>query len=251
MNVNIFKRFIWSLYEFKNIATFRFEKIRKSILYLFTLMLILAIPYAVIMAVDSQHAVNQLNNSEYVESLNFNYEGDSLTFNDHEELYEDDDISIAITQEGFENASNSIILYLQENEATLITERNHYSFLYDDVLTNGDFNLLELVQGLDQFILTLIFVSSFIYLILSIVIKLAEVSLLALAGLVGIKSINRQATYSEVWKLSVYVVTLPTLIVSLIQWTGFQQDISGIIFWLGSFIILYMVLKNIPQQKEQ
>ncbi|WP_017185824.1 DUF1189 family protein [Alkalibacillus haloalkaliphilus] len=249
MKVNIIKRFVWSLSNFKNVAKLRSEKISKPIVYLITLMFLLAIPYAAIMAFDSQQAVNQISESTIAEELTGHFDGDTVNLDEDRSLVEEGNTSIAFTEEGFEQAEGNVVLYFQSDQATLVTDRNHYSFLYDDVISSGDFTLQQIVDGLDQFILTLILVSTIIYFFISFVIKLAEVTLLGFAGFIGNKSLNREAQFSGIWKLAVYVATLPTIIVSIIQWTGIQQNLSGIIFWLGSFIIMYLVLKHIPKQQ--
>ncbi|WP_027963447.1 DUF1189 family protein [Halalkalibacillus halophilus] len=250
MKVNMIKRFSWSIHNFKKASALRIEKVGKSIWYLLLFMLLLTIPYVTTLVIDANQSLNQLQDNEEIQDLSFTYQRSGLSYDGSEDVIEHHNLAIVFDESLITEVDQDTVLLMQEEQGTLFTNRNSYTFLYESMFANGEsFTIEQLGSELLNFILVLMILSTAIYYCLSVFIKLAEITLLAFGGFIINRNLKRNVNYAQLWKLSVYAITIPTIIVTTIQTTGMNQNYSGVIFWIGSFIILYMILSKVPKKK--
>ncbi|PKR79002.1 hypothetical protein CEY16_04435 [Halalkalibacillus sediminis] len=244
--INMFKRFYWSLLQFKKVSALRIEKVGKSIGFVFFLMMLLTFPYAINLTLDATQALSSIEKASETEDSTFTYNEEEQSA-DEEIIFENDSLIITTVEDDFTSKKN--ILFLNHNQGMLKTPSNSYSFMYSSMFSEGEtFTLDDLHSELANFIYVLLILSVVTFYLLSTTVKFVEVSLLSLGGLMGNKSMKRNLNYAQIWKLSAYAVTVPSIVVFIYDRFASQQMISGFLFWIGSFVILYFISSFVPKK---
>ncbi|GGD04721.1 DUF1189 family protein [Pontibacillus salipaludis] len=87
--------------------------------------------------------------------------------------------------------------------------------------------------------------------VISTSIKFFDVSILAFIGL-GINAyLKRNIQYRHTWALSAYAITIPTLLLAIVENFGFILAGDYVIYMAISTIILYVILQSIPKPKHR
>lgn len=172
--------FIKSLYSLKSIAMFRFQKIEKTISYLFVLSFIVSIPTLALFLISF---FNNIKTGQFFEFGNLLHE-----LNDAEA-----------------NATGIVPVFL---------------FL------------------------------TCLFLLLSIaMIEFMTVSILASLGLILKRIFQRKLDYKQLWNMSSYAVTLPSVIIGLSVLLPFSLPVPFIIYFALAFIILILAIQKVPKPK--
>ncbi|UTR14417.1 DUF1189 domain-containing protein [Salipaludibacillus sp. LMS25] len=256
--MNIFKQFIQSLISPKVIASFRFQKIGKAILYVFFLMLVACIPLATQTAIDLNAHFNTAHT--FAKELPpFYVENGILT----SEL---DDPYVSETEEGFtviidptgeltpaDISEYDFTFALFERNAVISIggESNVISYQQMEVAFSSEqlLSMVETVNNLSPLVISFIILG--IYLLGTAVTFIVTV-LLSLITLLMKSSMASQLSYKQCWILSVYSVTLPTIMMAFFGMLNLLAYIpfSFLLYLIVAVIMITYVLKNIPQPKE-
>ncbi len=79
--------------------------------------------------------------------------------------------------------------------------------------------------------------------------KFIEVSFLAVIGLILKNAQRKTLNYQRLWKLSAYSITLSTIFFTIMRALVITVPSEFLVNWFVNFIILFLVLKEIPPRK--
>ncbi|KGM45306.1 DUF1189 domain-containing protein [Neobacillus niacini] len=254
--MNIFKQFYKSTYSPKDIASFRFQGIGKTILFVFFLTFLSILP--------SIYYINTMLN-EGIDSTKSVINNDIPSFTiDNGTLSAETDVPITvdkgefsiivdptgvITNEDVEDKGNAIALL--KNEITVAAggrvDSYSYSMMEGLTITKADFiDIVDTVDGLKGIIIPAI--SLFMFLISSAV-NFIEVSILAWIGLLLKNLAGRSISYRHLWRMAAYSATLPTVFFTIMSALNTPVPNSFYINWFVEVIILFLAIKEIQNEK--
>lgn len=80
--------------------------------------------------------------------------------------------------------------------------------------------------------------------------KFIEVSILAALGLLFVSFMKKNLSYKQLWVISAYAITAPTIALSIFE--GFGSIIPGgaALLWLASATYLFLAVRAIPNPKQ-
>jgi hypothetical protein len=254
--MNIFKQFFRSTYSPKDIASFRFQGIGKTILYVFLLTLLSILPAIYYFSTVLNEGIEGTKSVMKNELPAFTIDNGTLTAeSDVPITINKGDFTIifdstgVITNEDVEDEENAFALL--KNEITVAAggriDTYSYSMLEGLTLTKDDFiDVVDTVDGMKGIIIPVMSTLMFLF---SSAINFIEVSILAWFGLV-LKSLSgRSISYRHLWRMAAYSVTLPTVFFTIMSALNTTVPNSFIINWFVEIIILYLALKEIPNEK--
>jgi hypothetical protein len=255
--MNVFAQLVKSCYSPKDIAIFRFQGIGKTILYVFLLTMVSIIPSMYYLTTSIIDGVDSVKNTVKGEFPDFTIENGTL----HSELNK----PLTINENGFviffdstgeatvkdlENIDNGIA-FLQKKIAYVAGGQSQsyaYSMLEDLTITKSD--LLDFLDSIDSSLPVILPIFILVNYIFSSGAKFIEISVLALLGLIIINVTNRKLNYGQLWRMSAYSVTLPTLFFTIMG--ALKTVVPGGIFlhWAVAYIMLFLSIKEISQPKK-
>lgn len=253
--MNIFKQFYKSIYSPKDIASFRFQGIGKTILYVFFLTLLSILPsifYLNTMLTDGIENTKSVINDDVP---SFTIENGILSAEtDVPVTIEKGDFSIIVDPTGAisnEDVEEDNAIALLKNEITVVAggriDTYSYSMLEGISVTKEDF--IEIVDKVDSMKGVIIpVISTFIFLVSS-AINFIEVSILAWFGLLLKNLAGRSISYRHLWRMAAYSVTLPTVFFTIMSAINTAVPNSFIINWFVEIIILFLAIKEIQTEK--
>ena len=255
--MNIFKQLIVSLYSPKDISTFRTQGIGKTILYVFFLTLFSLLPTIYFFSTTVVNDFKIIQNTIQNELPPFTIENSELT---SEELapitINQDDFTImfdstgTVTNEDARNTNNSIYILKNELIYTFAGQSQSlpYTFLEGTPLTKD--NIMELTSTMESILPIFIPIVLVIIYLFSIVGKFIGVSFLALFGLILNNTLRKNLKYGQLWRLSAYSITLPTIFFMIMEILRTIVPNGFFIQWFVAIIMLVLVLKEIPTQSK-
>jgi hypothetical protein len=256
-SMNIFKQFYKSIYSPKDIATFRFQGIGKTILFVFFLTFISVLPSVVflstILTTGLETAKNVINDE--IPSFTIS-EGELTTDSNVPIIIGKDDFSIIIdstgtlTQEDVEKEGNAFALLT--NQFVLAaggrTDLYDYATLGLDITKEDFVDIIDTIDSVKGIIIPVM--ALFIYLFSSAA-SFIEVTILALFGLALKNLSGRKLTYGHLWRMSAYAETLPTLFFTIMAILKTPVPNSFMINWFVAIIVLYLAIKEVPKSKQE
>ncbi|MFC4738124.1 DUF1189 domain-containing protein [Bacillus daqingensis] len=255
--MNIFQQLIKSTYSPETIAKFRMAKIGRTILYVFLLMLIASLPAFIGLSITIS-SLFQAGNDYLDEIPDFDIENGVLQ-SDLDEPYinDENDMTLVFDSTGELGAEDADqygnVVALLERELVFSAGGQADRFTYQEI------GLDLSKQEIEGFFTTLDDVS---LLIISIVLAgfylfntaLKFIGIFALSAVALLLKRNKadQLRYRHCWVLAAYTVTLPTLLLALLELIGFPLPfpISFIVYWAIAIIMLYNVFKYVPSPKK-
>ncbi|MFC0188177.1 DUF1189 domain-containing protein [Fictibacillus aquaticus] len=254
--MNLFKRLLHSLYSPESIAKLRFTGVGSAILYVFLLMLLSTLPSAIMLGQSFSSAVSGFEESMKDNLPSFKLENGVLQspekkpvvtegdgfyfiFDPHDQISQDktreyDDVISFDSDRAVVRSNGS------EDAVT-------YTSLGADNLTKED--LLSALQSFDGMLPILLPVLYVISYILIAGAAFTGVSLLAVIGLGMKNSLRRRLQYKQLWVMSIYSITLPVAFFTVMSLLKTSVPFSFFIFTGVSMIMLYLSIKEVPQQK--
>lgn len=254
--MNIFKQFYKSTYSPKDIASFRFQGIGKTILYVFFLTFLSILPSIYYLNTMLNEGIDSTKSIINDDIPSFTIENGTLSAETDVPITTDKgDFSIivdptgVITNEDVEDKDNAIALL--KNEITVAAggriDSYSYSMMEGLTLTKEDFiDIVDTVDGMKGIIIPVI--SIFMFLVSSAV-SFIEVSILAWIGLLLKNLAGRSINYRHLWRMAAYSVTLPTVFFTIMSALNTPVPNSFYINWFVEIIILFLALKELPNEK--
>ena len=248
--MNIFKQFIKSLYSPKDIAKYRYQKIGKTILYVFFLMFISVIPFFYHFGVLTSEIVNEgrkiveeelppfyIRNGELISDIQ-----EPLTIRKEKITFIFDSTG-TMTKDDAERKTNAIALLKNELVVTS-TGANAQSFSYTTI---GEITNKTIVSffnsGAIWIIIPIIFIIFYTFVS---GIGFLKITIFAYFALLLAKILSKQLVYRHAWRMTAYCMTLSTVFFMI---TEFMQIVFPFRLYLDWFIItimMYLSIREIP-----
>ncbi len=254
--MNIFKQFVMSLYSPKTIAMFRFQKIGKTIGYVFVMMLIAFIFIGINLAVSITNAVNEFDNALKEDIPNFQFQNGELKSDISEPIIRQDgnqtiifDTTGTITRDDLDQYSDAIAVL--DDRLIVVTAGSADSFDYG-MMRDVNFQKSDIVNFLNSantllpLIISVIILISYIFMT---ALKFIGITILALIGLILKNIMKRKISYGQLWILSAYSVTLPTLFFSITDALRITIPGQFFLYWAVTIFFLSQVIKFVPLPK--
>ncbi|WP_209125386.1 DUF1189 domain-containing protein [Alkalihalobacillus sp. BA299] len=252
--MNIFNQLIKSLYSPKDIATFRFQGIGKTIFYVFLLMAIISIPNAISLSTTAYQGVNYLATSLQEEIPDFAFQNGVLTSDLSSPYIDGDDNAVFILDSTGQLSVDDIYEYdnglaLLEREAVIMTDGMAETVRYRDL---GNLNLTKeeisgLVNGVADVLPVILSIILLLLYLFFTALKFIGVTVLALIGLMLKNKAGQNLKYRHLWILSAYTVTLATALFALTEAFGIYIPFSFLFYWVIAIFMLYRVLHYVPK----
>ncbi|WP_338777149.1 DUF1189 domain-containing protein [Metabacillus sp. FJAT-52054] len=255
--MNLFKQLAKSLYSPKDIASFRFQGIGKTILYVFVLSLAAIVPASIFLGLTISSSITAAQQTIQSDLPSFAIKNGELTADTDKPLeIKDGELFIVLDPTG---SFTSKELELKQNavgilqkEFVLVSNGTAQSIPYNSA---GDFSITkdQIVNFADQTgqlkpviigaaIVLLYLISSFS--------KFVEVTILALLGLMIRSMLKKKVNYKQSWVMSAYSVTLATLFLTIMNAVQAAVPSQGLVIWFVHLVMLYLSIKEVPSKKE-
>ena len=256
--MNVFKQLIVSLYSPKDISTFRHQKIGKTFFYVLILTFLSILPSiyhfstSMVDGVDTIKEIVQkelppftIKNGEL-----FSDEPVPLTINKNDFTFIFDSTG-TINQAEIDRANDTIFILKNElvYSASGVSQSMPYSMFGDITITKDD--LSSMLTSVDSILPITIPIVSLIVFLFSSLMKFIEISILALFGIALINILSNKSSYGHLWRMSDYIVTLPTIFFTIMDALKTIVPNGFFIHWLVAIIILLLALKELPTEKKQ
>ncbi|MDQ0254399.1 hypothetical protein J2S74_001774 [Evansella vedderi] len=253
--MNIFQQFYKSLYSPETIAKFRFQKIGKTILYIFFFMLIATIPPSWLFGSSIQSFFTQTETHLQETFPDFSIENGVLLSDLEEPLILEENGEFIIFDSTGELTPSDVADYdpafaLLEREALIVADGVYQSFNYQDIALNitrdSAIDLVESVGGILPLLIGLLIVFMYLF---ATGMKFIGIFTLSFVALLMRRRRGVKVTYAQCWTLAAYTATLPTILLALFDTLALNVPYSFTIYWIIAFIMLYLVFNKIPQPK--
>jgi maltodextrin utilization protein YvdJ len=254
--LNIFTRFIKSIYSPKEVAKYRFLGIGKIILYVFFLMFISILPGLLHFSKMASTALEEGKQVIVEELPPFTISNGNLTSEQSQPIIiPKHNVTIVFDPTGklsskdVEDKGNSIGL-LKSNFVIVSNGQVQtfpYSALENMKVTNKDIDsFINSLKGVMWIALPIIFL--FYYLFVS-ALGFIKISILAGIGLLLAQVIGRKLNYRQGWRITAHSITLSTIFFMLMDFLNTGVPGGMFIDWFVSLLFLYLSIREIPKPK--
>jgi maltodextrin utilization protein YvdJ len=254
--MNIFRQLVKSLYSPRDIATFRFQGIGKTILFVFLLMFISIIPNAIYFTSIAKNGIDAVQQTVKKELPEFTLKNGTLTSDQKEPIrVQKGDFTVI-----FDSTGETTPQDLKNQYATLGILKNGLVFSDGGNIQNssytsfGDISIKnhDVVSFMDS-------VDSFLYIVGPILLILfylfvsavgfIKISILAFGGLFFANVLKRKLVYRQSWRITAYSITLPTIFFMIMDALHTQTPGGFMLDWMVTLLILFLAIKEMPQPK--
>lgn len=249
--MNIFKQLIVSLYSPKDIATFRLQKKRKTILYLMLLTLIAIIPISFFSYTAISEGINISKTALEHDVPDFEIRDGIFTSESDEPVYLESngftvilDSSGTLTPEDILNMDDTFALLQHELVISMDGAHNTYEYSQLQGINISKQDIEDFVQGIEGGKTLIISIFVFFIYLFSLIGQFIDVTIIAIIGLLFKNILQKQLTFGQIWRLSAYSVTLPTIFFTLMEALKTEVPFQFIINWGVALIMLYLAMKE-------
>jgi hypothetical protein len=256
LKLNLIQSWLKSLYSPKDIAVKRFNKIGRTILYVFFLTLVSIIPTSIYTSQEFYRATHdfdeiidttlppfQIEDGKLSSSLT---EPSTFVYNNTYILF---DSSGDWSASELDRYNQSIGFFRDEFAYRLAgnTQSLPYSMLNGMISSKDDLTeFVDTFLSLLPIFITLMIIASYI---LSAGIKFIEISIIAFFGLSFSRLLNKELPYRRLWLLGAYSITLAVTFLTIMSLLNITVIYSYFVYWFVSLTMLYLALREIPQKR--
>lgn len=254
--MNIFQQLYKSIYSPKDIAKFRFQGIGKTIRFIFLLALISIIPVAVQFVSFATSALDTLRDSLDKELPSFSIENGSLSSDQSGPVtLEKEGITIILDdtgqmKEGNLDRNENTVAFLK-NDFVVISQghvqSSSYTLFGDSTVTED--GLLDILNSLKDLKWILIPVALSILYVFTSGMTFLKITIFALIGVTFANVMKRNVPYRQSFRITAYSATVSTVFFTLMELLQTRIPAAPILDWFVITVILYLVVKEIPQRK--
>lgn len=255
--MNIFRQFYRSIYSPQDIASFRFQGIGKTILYLLFLSLIASIPTLYYLSKDISETVHTFTNTMDNEIPSFRISNNELLTDEKDPIViNENDLTIIVDSTGTYNANNistseNVVAILQK-EFVIVTSGQSQTMDYSSFgsLTIEKDQITSFLQAWDSMIPIFNGIMIVIFFFFMSITKAAEALIFAFFATLFARILNRKLTYAQLWKITVYSTTLPTLFFIIMD--SLQTNVlnGSLLNWFITLFIVFLSIKEVPVEKQ-
>ncbi|MGD7009370.1 DUF1189 domain-containing protein [Metabacillus sp. 84] len=255
--MNVFKQLVKSLYSPKDIASFRFQGIGKTILYVFILCAAAIIPASILLGLTISSSIDAVQESISSDIPDFAIENGELTSeaNKPVEIKSGDMIIVldptgTYTEKEIEQKQNAIGIL--KNDFVLASNGTAQVFPYDQAgnLTVTKDQITDLANQTGQLKPVIVSAVIMILYLITAFSKFVEVTILALLGLLIRNLVKKKANFKQLWVMSAYSITLATIFIALMTSLQAAVPSQGLVVWFVHLVMLYLAMKELPARKE-
>ncbi|PLR89475.1 DUF1189 domain-containing protein [Bacillus sp. T33-2] len=255
--MNIFKQFYKSLYSPKDISMFRFQGIGKTILYVFFITLISIIPTGYYFSQAINSALDAALATIDDEIPAFTIENGVLQSGQKEPVtIEQDDFTIYFDSTGMmeaqdlQNNENAVALLKDELVFIAGGQVTPYPYSIADDMTVSKQDVASFLESVDTALVIIIPILLTVIYLFSSAAKFIEVSMLALFGLILKNIFGKRLKYPQLWRMSAYSVTLPTVFFTVMASLKTTVPYDYLLNWFVALSMLTLAMKEIPSPKQ-
>ena len=253
--LNVFKQFYVSLYSPKDMASFRRQRMGKTILYLFLLSLLSIIPTAYYFNMIIKDGISTIQETITTEMPNFEITNGKLTVEGNKPIILNkngffifmDDSGTLTANDVAAQANNGLALL--SSEFVLISSGNIQSSPYSFIEGNNETisSWMNEADRLSWIFLSIILIIMYIFTTALVFLK---VTIFAAFGVVFKNALARPLNYAQIWKITAYCITLPTLFFTIMDFFQATVPFRLTLSWFITFIVLFLSLKEIPKERD-
>ncbi|QDI89816.1 DUF1189 domain-containing protein [Salicibibacter halophilus] len=254
--MNIWKSFFYSLFSPSMIGRFRMQKIGRTILYVFLLVLIINVPAAISISSFALSAGDRLQHVLAEDIPDYEVESGTLAV-EHEQMpftTHIDDTLVLLDDSGQVHPSDldgeANVTALLEDRAFMVADGDVEQLEYGAF----SFTKAELQEATGSFLELL---PAFIALILILLylfasgMKFIGVFVISGIGLLLKKFYPARLQYRHMWVMSAYIATLPSIVGAFLDVAGRNGDFSFWVYWLLVIGISILVFRTLPKPKSR
>jgi hypothetical protein len=255
--MSFLKQLYKSLYAPREISRYRFQKIGRTIIYIFLLSFLSVIPTSIHLHNIITTEFGFIKEVVEAEVPDFTIENGQLQTSGNEPLIkEGDNVTFVFdpNETTIENSSlqhDDGIFFLKDKVISNIQgqkETFSYSSLDGIVITKQD--IVDFIQTAENIYPIVLAVLVLILFLSGSFTTFIGVTLLGLAGMFLAREMNRKLNYKQIWTLSAYSVTIPTIFFMIMDFLNTAVPQSFIIFTAVSILVLYLTMKEVPASKK-
>ncbi|MBO9129624.1 DUF1189 domain-containing protein [Bacillus sp. 165] len=255
--MSFIKQLYKSLYSTKEIARYRFQKIGRTIVYIFLLSFLTIIPKSVHLHTIIKEEFTFIGESVKADIPDFTIAEGQLQTEKIEPLIKESDNFIFMFNPNETTIHNSPlqdsdgIFFLKDKVISNIQGQQEvvpYSSLDNITITKQDIvNFIQTAEKIYPIVLLIIIVVLFLS---GSFTNFLGITILGLIGIFLAKEMNRNLNYKQTWTLSAYSITIPTIFFMIMDSLNTMVPQSFVIFTVVSMLILYLTIKEVPASKK-
>ncbi len=255
--MNIFKQFYKSTYSPKDIASFRFQGIGKTILFIFFLTLVSILPSifflgtAITDGIDTAKSVIKDQLPAFaIENGRLSAETNAPVTINKKNFTIVLDPTGSVSEKELEGTDNTFAILKNEFVFLAGGQTNTYDYaMFNDMnITSKDLlNFLNTLSDLKMIIIPGI--SLFLYLFSSAA-SFVEVTIFALFGLSLKNLAERRLNYRQLWIMTAYAETLPTLFFTIMAAVKTTVPWGFLLNWFVVVVVLFLAINETPKPKK-
>jgi hypothetical protein len=254
--MNIFKQLILSIYSPKSIASWRFQGIGKTILFVFFLTLISILPTAIQLSNGIVDGLNLAQETIEEDIPDFTIKNGELISNTNSAVqFQEKDFTIIFDPTGDIDLSDldlsldSIALLKNEFAITTAGTVEHFSYSMMDLNLSKE-DAVQFINSMDTLLTVIIPILIIVIYLFSSAMKFIGISVLALIGTLLSKSGDDSLKYRHLWRMAAYSVTLPTVFFMIMDIFQTPVPFGFVLNWFVSILVLVLALKEIPKAEQ-
>lgn len=255
--MSIFQQLYKSLYSPKDMARYRFQKIGKSILYIFLLSLLALIPEMVQLTSLVRTELSLAERTVQSEIPEFTIEQGELKADIQESILKEENDFVFLFDPNSEELPSSLThrdgLFFLKHKAILVSDTTNetyaYSLLNDTIISKADIeDFLSTIKSI--YPIALVILGVLLYLFDSFIV-LFGVTAIAFVGRLFAAQMRRKVHYKQAWTLTAYSFTIPVIFFMVMKFLSITVLHSFLIFIAVSCFVLFLTLKEIPPIQEK
>ncbi|MGD7021708.1 DUF1189 domain-containing protein [Rossellomorea vietnamensis] len=254
--MNIFKQLYRSLYSPKDIASYRFQGIGKTILYVFLLVLVSILPAAYNLAILSNKAIDESIAAVESELPAFSIEDGVLVSDSQEPVtVRKEHLTFIMDSSGSVSLSElsgqkDAVAFLEDEFALVIAGQvQSYPYSMIDGLEADNEEIANYLETLDSLKGIILSVFILILYLFSAGMTFIKVSIFALIALLFANALHRKLLYRQAWRITAHSITLSTIFFTIMEMLNTFVPASFFLDWIVTSIVLYLTIKEIPKKK--
>ncbi|MGL4521842.1 MAG: DUF1189 domain-containing protein [Bacilli bacterium] len=251
--MNIFKQMIYSLWNAKAIASWRFQKLTKTIGYTLLLTVIALVPATLVAIGDLQDEMAFLKTTVVNDLPDFEVKDGKLTSKidgvwerNSKLMYVAIDPLDTLKSSDLEKYPFSFVLKSDQllYAGNSVTYDSFPVSSFDSKLVRSTFeNVLDMMPVLTPVLFVILIVAQMFYQILNVL-------LLGLMIFFLSRIVAKPLKYSQSFTIGTYSATLPTLFFGITNALNIAIISGQFVFWLTALVIGYLALREIPQKQQ-
>ncbi|AIK40720.1 hypothetical protein BG07_3556 [Bacillus pseudomycoides] len=252
--MSVFTQLVKSLYSPKDMALFRFQKIGKTILYIMLLCLIATIPKTFTFGNFTQDIVSTVHQSIEKDLPDFKIENGELHADVKEPIIKEDGNFVFVFDPNATDTTayaNKQGVFVLKDKVVSINNNQTQSQSYGD-FGNGTFekkDIKDIISAIDSIYPILMLVVGIVIYLFQLFISFLGVTILAFIG--SAMGGQRKLSYKQVWTLTAYSYTIPTIFFMIMDLLKINVPWSFLLYTAIILIVLYLTIKEIPKPKEK